>query len=227
MIHFLFFNWQSTVKIRRMKINLNLLLNYKKWHLFPPLCFIYISHVQRQISIESRWETFSSLYMLQSCPATFVQLHWQWREVSYLIITLAAGPEGGERVNSSNAIFPLAALAFTLLSRQYKYLISAPCFHRCTDSLIHLHLTLQLRSFVPKEWRPHLLSVHEAKCFKACKYLPLLRVRVLFFPSNNEEQCTAGHSGWVQQLTTTQMRWEEWTHRDVGVFVISVHQFTS
>lgn len=63
--------------------------------------------------------------------------------------------------------------------------------------------------------------------FKACKYLPLLRVRVLFFSSNNEEQCTAGRSGRVQRLTATQMHWEEWTHTDVGVFVISVHQFTS
>lgn len=135
--------------------------------LFFGLCFIYISHLQREISVESRWKTFSSLYTLQSCPATFVQLHCQRRGVRYLIITLAEGPEGGKRANSSNAIFALAALAFTLLSRQYKYLISAPCFHRCTDSLIHLHLTLQLGSFVPKEQRPRLLSVHETKCLEA------------------------------------------------------------
>lgn len=149
------------------------------------LCFIYSSHLQREISAESRWETFSSLYMLQSCPATFVQLHCQWREVRCLIITLAEGPEGGERANSSNAIFALAALASTLLSRQYKYLISAPCFHRCTNSLIHLHLTLQLRAFVPKERRPHLLSVHEAKCFEASRPVNIFlywELGCFFFP---------------------------------------------
>lgn len=61
--------------------------------------------------------------------------------------------------------------------------------------------------------------------FKACKYVPLVRVRVLFFLWTMKSK--ALRSGWVQRLTTTQMHWEEWAHTDAGVFVISGHQFTS
>lgn len=225
MIHFLFFNWQSTVKICRMKINLNLLRNYKKWHLFIRYVHLYFTLTEGGLC----WVSMGNF--LLSVHATVVPCHVcataLSMEGSQMPDHYAGRGPGGRRKSKflkRYLCFSCTGLHFTEPTVQIFNLRTVfPSLYRQPDTFT-FNTSAQIfcaeraeATFTLRAWGQVLLG------FKACKYLSLLRVRVLFFSLNNEEQCTAGHSGWVRQLTTTQMHWEEWTHADVGVFVISVY----